>query len=116
MVFIANLFQRSVAFFDRLRGCHLLESDLALFLKVLVADFLLGWLKLGDVCVVTFLHLFVGALKDGVLLERLDSGLFEDAAHAVFLGLASGKVDASWRESHFVRGGGGPNGVVVISG
>ncbi len=71
------------------------EGDLALLLEVLLADLLLGGLELRDVGVVALLHVLVGALQEGVLLQGGHAGLLGDAAGAVGLLLAVGEVDAT---------------------
>ena len=71
------------------------EGDLALLLEVLLADLLLGGLELRDVGVVALLHVLVGALQEGVLLQGGHAGLLGDAAGAVGLLLAVGEVDAA---------------------
>merc|ERR1712183_989866 len=47
----------------------LLEGDLALLLKVLLAHLLLARLELGDIGVVALFSLLVGALQDWLLLQ-----------------------------------------------
>ena len=47
----------------------LFEGDGTSLLEVLLADLLLGRLELGDVGVVTLLHVLVGALQDRLLLQ-----------------------------------------------
>ena len=73
---IANFFQGSVAllhtFFDGL----LFEGDLTGLLKVLFAHFFLSGGELCDIGVVAFLHILVGTLKDGILLQRGDGLIF----------------------------------------
>ena len=71
------------------------EGDLALLLEVLLADLLLCGLELRDVGVVALLHVLVGALQEGVLLQGGHAGLLGDAAGAVGLLLAVGEVDAA---------------------
>ena len=97
MASVANLLQGSVTFLHCLCAGHFLESDLALLLKVLVANLFLSRLELSHIRVVALFDLLVGALQYRVLFERLDCGLLENAAHAVILGLTSGKVDAAYQ-------------------
>ena len=66
---VAHLLHRLVALLHGLVEGLLLEGDLTGLLKVLLAHLLLGRGELGDVGVVALLHVLVGALKDGVLLE-----------------------------------------------
>ena len=58
----------------------LLEGDLAALLKVLLADLLLRGLELGHVGEVALLGVLVGALQNGILLERGHLFLLVDAA------------------------------------
>ena len=54
---IAHLLHRGVALSHGLIHWGLLEGDPALLLEVLLADFLLCWLELGDVGVVALLNI-----------------------------------------------------------
>ena len=54
---IAHLFHRGVALAHCLIHWGLLKGDSALLLEVLLADFLLCWLELGDVGVVALLNI-----------------------------------------------------------
>ncbi len=58
----------------------LLEGDLAALLKVLLADLLLRRLELGHVGEMALLGVLVGALQNGILLERGHLLLLVDAA------------------------------------
>ena len=75
---VTNLLHRFVAFLNRLVESFLFEGDGAKFLKVLLADLLLGGLELSDVGVVTLLGILVSALQDGILLQRRH---FRDLVH-----------------------------------
>ncbi len=92
---IAVLDQRPVALLDILLDGLLLEGDLAGLLEVLLTDLLLSRGELGDVGVVALLHILVGALQDGVLLQGGDSLLSLDTAEAsVGIILAAAEVHA----------------------
>ena len=93
---IADLFQRLVALPDGLIKGLLFESDLARFLKVLLADLLLSGGELCDVGVVALFDIFMGAFQDGVFLDGLDGLLLLDTAKAS-LGVvhAAAEVDSS---------------------
>jgi len=93
---IANLFDGSVAFLHSLIESLLLEGDLTSLLEVLLANLLLGRRELCDIGVVTLLNILVGALKDGILLEGLDSLLLLNATQPSFrIILAGAEVDSS---------------------
>lgn len=93
---VADLLEGLVALLDRLLDSLLLEGDLAGLLEVLVADLLLGGGELCDVGVVALLHVLVGALQDGVLLDGLHGLLLLHAAEAgLGVVLAATKVDSS---------------------
>ena len=79
---VANLLQRLVALLHGLVNSLLLESDLASFLEVLLANFLLSWSELCDVSVVALFHVLVGALQDGVLLDGGDGFLLLNTAQS----------------------------------
>jgi len=67
--------------------------------KVLFANFFLGRLKLGDICVVAFLHIFMDALENRVLGQSLDWRLLNDAKPAVWSSLGLTEVNGprdSW--------------------
>ena len=66
---VTNLLYRFVTFPHSLVESLLFEGDGTSLLKVLLADLLLCRLKLGDVGVVTLLHVLVSALQDWLLLQ-----------------------------------------------
>ena len=80
---VANLLDWAVALPDHLLHRLLLERDLALLLKVLLAELLLGGLEEGDVGVVALLHIPVLALKNGVLGQSLHRVLLDHAQSPV---------------------------------
>ena len=91
---VANLLYGLVALLYGLVEGLLLERHLTRFFKVLLADFFLCGIELRDVRVVALLDVLVGALQDGVLLERRDLLVFGDAADAgVWIVLTSGEID-----------------------
>jgi len=93
---IANLLNGPVAFLHSLIESLLLEGDLTSLLEVLLANLLLGRRELCDIGVVTLLNILVGALKDGILLEGLDSLLLLNATQPSFrIILAGAEVDSS---------------------
>jgi hypothetical protein len=93
---IADLLKRLVAFLHSLIESLLFEGDLASLLKVFLTDFLLGRRELCDIGVVTLLNILVCALKDGVLLDGLDSLLFLNTAESsLSIILASAEVNSS---------------------
>jgi hypothetical protein len=93
---IADLLKGAVAFLHSLVESLLLKGDLTSFLKVFFADLLLSRRELCDVGVVALLHILVCALKDGVLLNGLDSLLFLNAAESSLrIILASTEVDST---------------------
>ena len=67
---VAHLLQWPVALFHSFSGGLLLEGDLTLLLKVLLANFFLSGFEFGDVGVVTLLLAFMNALKNGVLENK----------------------------------------------
>ena len=69
---VAHLLDRAVALPHSLVEGLLLEGDLTLLLKVLLAHLLLGRGELGDIGVVALLHVLVRALKDRILLQGGD--------------------------------------------
>ena len=81
---IADFFQRLVALLDGLVDSLLFESDLASFLKVFVAYFLLSGSELCDIGVVTFLNVLVSTFQDRILLDGLDGFFFFHTAKASF--------------------------------
>ena len=90
---IADLLRWLVALFHSLLIGLLFKGDLTAFLKVLIADFLLGGGKLGDIGEVALLHIPVGALQDGILLHGVNLLEFVHTAEAsVWVSLAVGKV------------------------
>ena len=80
---VADLLDWAVALSDHLLHRLLLERDLALLLKVLLAELLLGGLEEGDVGVVALLHVLVVALQDRVLGKSLHTFFFHDAEPAI---------------------------------
>ena len=66
---VTDLLYRFVTFPHSLVESLLFEGDGASLLEVLLADLLLGRLELGDVGVVTLLHILVSALQDRLLLQ-----------------------------------------------
>ena len=93
---IANLFKGLVTLLHSLVESLLLEGDLAGFLKVLLADFLLGRGELCDVGVMALLNILVCAFKDGILLDGLDGLLFLNAAESsVWVILACTEVNSA---------------------
>jgi hypothetical protein len=93
---VADLFQGTVALLHSLFGGLLLEGDLTRFFKVLLANFFLSGLELRDVGVMALFDVLVGALEDGILLQRGDGLLFLDTAQTgVWVGLAVGEVDSA---------------------
>merc|ERR1719278_2515428 len=66
---VAHLLNRLVALFHCLIVSLLLECNRALLFKVLLAHLLLAGGELGDIGVVALLHVLVGALQDGLLLQ-----------------------------------------------
>ena len=93
---VTNLLHRSVTLPDRLLHCLLLESYLATLLEILLTGFLLGWLEVGDVGVVTLLHVLVFALQDRVLGHRLHLLLLDDTQAAVWSPRGLTEVHSSW--------------------
>ena len=79
---VAFLLHGLVALLDGLVESLLLEGNLTVLLKVLVADLFLGGHKLGDIGIVALLGVLVCALKDGVLLQGLDALLLLYTAQA----------------------------------
>ncbi len=79
---IADLFQGLVALLHCFIEGLLLEGDLTGLLKVLFADLFLSRGELCHIGVVALLHVLVGTLQDGVLLERGDGLLPLHAAEA----------------------------------
>merc|ERR1719244_68599 len=77
---ITHLLYRLVAFLPRLIHGFLLERDCTLLLKVFLANLLHGRFKLGDISVVALLCVLMGALQDGLLLQRGHCLLFVHAA------------------------------------
>ena len=76
---VALLDNGSVALFHHTLQRLLLECDLARFLKVLLADLLLGRVKPSDIGVVALFNVLVRALEYGCLLDGLDLVLVKDA-------------------------------------
>jgi hypothetical protein len=81
---IADLLEGLVALLDGLFDSLLFEGNLASFLKVLLADLLLGGGELCHIGVVALFDIFVGTLQNGVLLKGLDSLLLLNAAQTGF--------------------------------
>ena len=95
---ITDLLHGLVAFPHGLVEGLLLEGDGASLLEVLLAHLLLAGLELGDVGVVTLLHVLVGALQDGLLLQGGNLLLLLDAAQSgVWILRTPAEVDASLR-------------------
>ena len=66
---ITDLFNRLIALFDCLIESLLFEGYRAELLKVLLTHLLLTRLKLGDICIMTLLCVFVSTLQDGLLFK-----------------------------------------------
>ena len=79
---IAYLLQRPVALFHSFVEGLLLEGDLTYLLKILLAHLLLGSLKLCHIGVMALLHILVGTLENGVLLQCGDRLCLVNAAKA----------------------------------
>ena len=94
---IAHLLHRPVALLHGLVEGLLLKGDLTGLLKVLLAHLFLGRGELGDVGVVALLHILVGALKDGVLLERSNLLQF------IYTAEVSGWISDTVTEVHSTR-------------
>jgi len=100
---VANLLQGLVALLDGFIHSLLLEGDLAGLFKVLLADLLLSWSELRHISVVALFDILVGALKNGILLQGLDSFLLLHAAETSFGVIdATAEVDASLDSSFFL--------------
>ena len=80
---IANLLYRSITLPHHLLHRLLLESYLALLLKVLLAGLLLRGLEVGDVGVVALLHVLVGAFQDRVFGKSLHTFFFHNAQPSI---------------------------------
>lgn len=92
---VANLLQRLVALLDSLRVGLLLEGDLTLLLKVLLADFLLSGFECRDVGVVALFLLFVNTLKDRVLGNGLNGGFLGDTELSILAPGSLAEIDTS---------------------
>ena len=93
---IADLLEGLVAFLHGLIESLLLEGDLAVLLKVLLANLLLSSGELCDIGVVALLDTLVGALKDGVLLDGLHLLLlFNTAESRLRISLATAEVNST---------------------
>jgi len=100
---VANLLQGLVALLDGFVNSLLLEGDLAGLFKVLLADLLLSWSELRHISVVALFDILVGALKNGILLQGLDSFLLLHAAETSFGVIdATAEVNASLDSSFFL--------------
>ena len=80
---VTDLLHRTVALPDRLLHCLLLESDLTALLEILLTRLFLGGLEVGDVGVVTLLHVLVFALQDGILRQGLHPLLLDNTQSPV---------------------------------
>ena len=80
---VTNLLHRSVALPDCLLHRLLLESYLTTLLEILLTGLLLGWLEVGDVGVVTLLHVLMFTLQDWILRQSLHPLLLDNTQSSV---------------------------------
>ena len=80
---VTNLLHRPVALPDGLLHRLLLESYLTTLLEILLTRLLLGRLEVGDVGVVTLLHVLVFTLQDWILGQSLHPLLLDDTQSPV---------------------------------
>ena len=66
---VAVLDEGSVAFLHSLLVSLLLKGDLTGLLEVLLTHLFLGRAELGHICIMALLHILVGTLQDGILLQ-----------------------------------------------
>jgi len=92
---IANLLLWPVALSDGLFAGLLLERDLALLLKVLLANLFLCGPEVGDICVMALLQVLVGAGEDGVLGDGLYTLLLDHAESSILSSGGSREVDTT---------------------
>ena len=92
---VAHLCLGSITFSHNLFGRLLLESDLTKFLKIFLANLLLGRLELRDVSVVAFLDVFVLALQQGVLGQALNFRVLDYTQSTISSAFGFAEIDST---------------------